>query len=147
MEHVPCESLGYLLSHASRSLNACLNAMFVRGGHRVTAEQWKILQHLWTKDGVPQKELASMIGRDETMTTRFIDGLEKGDYVVRIPDQKDRRRKRIYLTRKGRSSKEVLNRLARENLEEACLGLSEREVERLKAGLRSIMQNLKNKKA
>lgn len=88
-----------------------------------------------------------MVGRDETMTARFIDGLEKSDYVVRIPDEKDRRKKRIYLTHKGRSSREELDRLARENLEEACLGMSDCEVERLKAGLRSIMQNLKNKKA
>jgi MarR family transcriptional regulator, transcriptional regulator for hemolysin len=66
---------------------------------------WAPLIHLdQLGDGISQKELAGRIGLDTSSLVRLLDILgERGD-IERLPDESDRRAKRICLTEKGKAS-------------------------------------------
>ena len=138
------ESLGYIMSRAARALLNRLNRNFVEAGHDVTAEQWRILVHLWHQDGQRQQQLADTICQDKTSTTRLINGLEKRNLVVRIPDTIDRRQKLIYLTPKGKELQKDLIRLAQKTLDEAQQGIEPAHIDICKNVLQRVYRNLSN---
>lgn len=55
-------------------------------------------------DDVSQKELAHRAGLDTSSLVRILDILERDGQISRVPDEADRRSKRILLTGKGRLS-------------------------------------------
>ena len=61
-----------------------------------------IMLLLWKENGQFQQQLADGSYKDKTTLTRQIDGLEKRNLIVRVPDKIDRRQKRGYLTNKGK---------------------------------------------
>lgn len=139
------ESLGFLVGHLSRLMGSRLNDRFREAGHQVTREQWMVLTQLWNSDGSNQQDLALGCSRDKTSITRIIDSLEKLGYVVRIPDQNDRRNKRIHLTQPGRELQSALMEQAYKTREEAETGIDTAEMEACKNVLRQIIETLENK--
>ena len=142
----PSDSVGYYVYNISKLMNARLNRKFIEAGHDVTTEQWKILVQLWIQDGQNQKELSDLTLKNKVSATYLIDGLEKRNLVVRIPDAKDRRVKRIYLTAKGKELKNDINEVAEENNEFAQQGIDEQEIELIKNIMRRILKNVSNSK-
>jgi MarR family transcriptional regulator for hemolysin len=70
----------------------------------LTDASWKPLVHLEIQgDGLHQKELASVVGIDESSLVRLIDVLSERGLVERRVDEKDRRARRIFLTSEGRA--------------------------------------------
>lgn len=69
--------------------------------YEIGSGQIMFLLELYYCDGVSQEELSSYLSIDGANTTRAIKKLEKEGYVVRKQDEKDRRKKRIYLTEKA----------------------------------------------
>ncbi len=136
------DSLGYIVGTASRAMVNRLNRNFAEGGFDVTVEQWAILVHLWQQDGQFQQQLAICSFKDKTSITRLIDGLEKRNLVVRIPDRLDRRQKLIYLTAKGRELRGALVKIALQSLQEAQQGICPEQLAICKEVLRQVSQNL-----
>ena len=136
------ESLGYIIGRAGRSMANRLNHNFEKAGYDVTCEQWAVLMNLCSKNGQSQKELASVSCKDKTSITRLIDGLEKRNLVVRIPDKKDGRQKLIYLTNKGKELQEVLHSLVEKTLLESQEGVNPKDLTVCKDVLRQVAQNL-----
>lgn len=108
----------------------------------LTIEQWSVLYHLWKQDGMTQQELCSASFRDKPSITRLVDNLEKLELVNRIPDEKDRRSNRIFLTETGRRLEEKTMRLAEETLNEALDGVPAEHVEISKHVLQKVYENL-----
>ncbi len=135
-------SFGTIVHWAERALINRLSHNFYNAGHDITVEQWRVLVNLWNREGRTQSELAEAAHKDKTGITRIINGMEKRDLVVRIPDRADGRTKRIYLTRKGKEVQQALVRFARKTLEEALEGISEEEAEFCKGVLRRVIANL-----
>ena len=139
-EFDPNSSIGYYADNVSKVMRARLNRQFQQAGHDVTTEQWKILVQLWMQDGQNQQELSEKTEKNKVSTTHLIDGLEKRNLVVRIPDQNDRRVKRIFLTAKGKELQVALTDIARENNEYALQGISPEDLEKCKSVLRQMLQ-------
>ena len=99
---------------------------------------------LWYKDGQRQQDLADLVHKDKTSITRTIDGMEKRNLVVRIPDRLDRRQKLIYLTDKGKRLREELMRIVREISLEAEKGIKPEDLDVFKGVLAGIRENLSN---
>ena len=136
------ESLGYIIGRAGRSMANRLNQNFAQAGYDVTCEQWSILMNLWQKNGQSQKDLAGTTCKDKTSITRLLDGLEKKNLVVRIPDKKDGRQKLIYLTNKGKELQQELLQLVRKTLGEAQVNIKEKNLTICKEVLRQVAHNL-----
>lgn len=63
-----------------------------------------LLYNLWSRDGLPQSELAERLCVQPATLTRMLDRMEKAGFVVRQPDADDQRVSRIYLTPEGRAA-------------------------------------------
>lgn len=107
-------SLGYLIGHAAMRLKIGLRRLFVRQGLDITPEQWVVLFRLHERQGLTQSELGDRTVKDKTTVTRILDRLEAKGLVVRRPDARDRRNRRLYLTEAGADTLGALMPLIRD---------------------------------
>ena len=66
----------------------------------LTSTQWQILSVIYRDEHLTQSEVANMLSRGKSSIGKSIDSLENRGWVVRVPDAKDRRVKRLQLTDK-----------------------------------------------
>jgi transcriptional regulator, MarR family len=101
-----------------------------------------VLYHLWKEDGKSQQELCNATFRDKPSITRLIDNLEKLNLVKRVPDDKDRRINKVYLTRAAQKLQDETMELAEATLNEALEGVPPAQVELCKEVLQKVYDNL-----
>ena len=90
----------------------------------LTRSQWWVLNKLYFNEGINQSELAALLDIEKPTLGRLLDRLEDKGWVTRVPDAKDRRTKRVYLTAKVEPTMKVMRKQAFETNEEALAGLS-----------------------
>ena len=92
----------------------------------LTMEQLILLFILEQNEGLNISQLAFLSDRDKTTTTRMVEGLQKRNLVVKIPDKKDNRQKLVYQTNLARQVIEELKKTYMPEFEEiAYKGLDE----------------------
>lgn len=138
----PGHSIGYLLRTCYRSFAKALEVHINQQG--VGIGQWFFLRELWEEDGLTQRELASRVGIAAPTTAVAIRGMVKDDLIKRVPDPADRRKKRIFLTEKGRSLKNILLPHARDVNKNATKDFSEEEIRQLREYIHRMKQNLES---
>ncbi len=137
-------SFGRVLGSAHMAMFRYLSRLMRDEGLPITPDQFRVLTHLWGKDGLQQSELAICTNRNRANVTRIIDILEKKDIVKRMPDPDDRRVHKIYLTEKGKALREPTARCALQSIEDSLKGVSKEEVEICKKVLLKIKENVTN---
>lgn len=140
MKYIIAESLGFIISRTNQKLSNYLTRKFKP--YDITPEQWGLLNRLWEKDGVSQKELSELSIKDQTTVTRILDKLERKGLIKRQTSPDDRRSFLIFLTDTGRSLENKLVPIAYEVLDEALQGLSEEEIKQMKLLLNKIFMNI-----
>ncbi len=141
-DHDSEQPLLFLIKRTVRAFIRRLNRSFVAAGYDVTSEQWRMLRWLWHRDGQRQQDLADVAHKDKTSITRIIDGMEKRDLVVRIPDRLDRRQKLIYLTDKGKRLREELMQIVQRTSLGAQQGIEPEHLDVFTDVLAKIRENL-----
>ena len=136
----PEDSLGFLIRDAHRAFCKQLGARIADDG--VTIGMWFFLRILWQEDGLSQRELSRRIGMMEPTTVSAIDTMEKRGFVVRRVDAKDKRRRLVQLTPKGRKLKQKLLPLAYDVNLVAADTFDAAEIETLQGLLSRLKQNL-----
>jgi len=110
--------------------------------HDLTRAQWWVLANLYRRDGQTQRELAKRMDIGAVTMSGLVDRLEAQGWVERRDDPKDRRVKRIWLTRRAEDIRPTVvkgvNQLNRTSLK----GLSNEQIETLVDMLRVIRGNL-----
>lgn len=134
------ESLGFIIYRTHLRLKNSLNQSFKP--FDITTEQWGILNRLWEKDGVSQKDLAEKTHKDQPNITRILDKLEQKGLIRRELNPGDRRAFSVFLTKEGYSLKGHLVPIAESSLEKALKGFTPEEVQTLKDSLNRIYDNL-----
>ena len=130
------DSIGGTLRLLSESWNNAFHAEIDR--YDITRGQWRFLRELWHEDGLTQTELAARVGRREpTAGTAVRVLLRRGLIRIERPDH-DRRKTRIYLTRKGRDLEAELVPLVRKFDALITRDLSRQEVEQFKSLMRRL---------
>lgn len=140
MKYIVDESLGFAINRTNQKLSNFLTRKFKP--YDITPEQWGVLNCLWEKEGIAQKEISKITIKDQTTLTRILDKLERKGFIKRQTTPNDRRVFLIYLTDSGRSLEEVLVPIAYEALDEALQGLSNEEIKQLKVLLNRIYVNV-----
>jgi DNA-binding MarR family transcriptional regulator len=141
-EYTLSESIGHQLAEASRLMSNRLNQRFKANHYPVTFEQWTILIHLWTEDGLSQHELCIKTKKDNPSVCRLIDNMIKRGLVKRVPHPTDRRTNLIYLTSDRKELEKKLNREAFNNVQHATNGISQNEIDICLHVLKQIIKNL-----
>ncbi len=140
MKYITEESLGFIINRTNQKLSNYLTRSFKP--YDVTPEQWGVLNRLWEKDGISQKEISEITIKDQTTLTRILDKLERKGLIKRQTSPDDRRVFLIFLTNEGRSLEDILVPIAYEVLDEALEGLAEEEIKQLKVLLNKIFMNI-----
>lgn len=133
-------SVGYQVRMTHRALQRYLHVKIKP--HGVTLGTWYFLRALWHEDGLTQRELSRRIGTREPTTMTAILAMEATGLVRRVRNDADRRKQNVFLTAKGRRLKSKLIPLAKEVVNTATTGLSEREVALFLGFLSAVQRNL-----
>ena len=89
--------LAHLLAQANRRLNMQLSE------EGVPLDQWRVLRVLYESDGLTMRALADAVTMNRPTMTKVVDKLVADALVYRVPDPKDRRKVRIFLSDQGRT--------------------------------------------
>ncbi len=89
---------------------SCFHAIYLRCFRRLSSESERItpqtlgvLAHLANIGPATVQELATHFGRAQSTVTEIVDRLQSNGLVDRMPDERDRRRIFIWLTKQGRA--------------------------------------------
>jgi DNA-binding MarR family transcriptional regulator len=122
-----------VLAHASATA-------FAR--HGVHEGQQYILLRLWDEDGLAPGELAKRLGLATPTVTRAAARMEVAGLLRRVPDERDRRLVRLFLTDRGRALEKDIGREIDKLSERALASLDQSERAALVRYLHSIRDNL-----
>ena len=111
-------------------------------GLGVTRAQWKVMFRLDRSPGLRQVELADMLDIEPITLCRIIDRLEESGLVERRSDPTDRRAWLLYLADSARPLKAKLDALGDAMIAEAFADIDPSELERMKALLAQIRDNV-----
>ena len=111
-------------------------------GAKVTVDQWVLLKTIDEFQPISQTELAAEAIKDTASITRMLDLLEKKGLVERTPDENDRRKYLIRLSKEGdyfvAQYMDLVIDLRKRGLE----GFSEKEMSLLRSMLLRIQKNM-----
>lgn len=134
------DSLGFIVQRTALKMKYELNRVFKP--HGITPEQWGLLNYLWQKDGIAQKELSDKSYKDQPSVTRILDKLESKGLIVRRLNPRDKRELLVFLSDRGRELKDELFPLAAGYLQKAQRGISEKDLNLFKMLLTKVYNNL-----
>lgn len=103
------EHLSYLIASVNRQLETEMQERLREEGMPI--ERWRILEVLDGEDGVPMGELAGRALLEPTTLTKIIDRMLADGLVLRLLDERDRRRVLVTLTPTGKAAVRRLNRI------------------------------------
>ena len=137
---VPDDRIAHLIKDATRALVRSLQNELKKYG--VPFSQWAILRVLWTQDGLSQRELSSMAGIMESTTANVVRQMEKKGYILRRHLGKNKRKRHVFLTLKGRKLEKKLVPLAEEVNKKARKNIAQEEIKLLRNCLLTMIENL-----
>jgi len=137
---VPDDRIAHLIKDATRALVRSLQNELKK--HGVPFSQWAILRVLWTQDGLSQRELSSMAGTMESTTANVLRQMENKGYILRRHLGKNKRKRHVFLTLKGRKLEKKLVPLAEEVNKKARKNIGQEEIKLLRNCLLTMIENL-----
>jgi len=84
-----------------RSITILLEGEFRQKGIDINLSQFIILNILSTFDDLILEDLSKLIHKDKSAVMRHVNHLELNDFVTKMKDESDKRRKVLILTEKG----------------------------------------------
>ena len=122
-------SVGFLISQlgffSSRRFTQALEPLGI--GPR----DFLLMRFIDASDGQSQHALAERLGIPPSRMVGLVDGLEEMGLIERRPDPEDRRVRRLFLTRAGRSVLEKAGKIAIDYETQLCAGINRKEREQL----------------
>ena len=133
--------LGYMLSRSRRVFKHQMASEFRNRGIDLTFEQYVILKLLDLNADFIQQDLADRLQKDKSIIVRHINCLLEYNYVERLTNTGDKRKKNLTLTPAGI---EILNKMkvvAAEVTNKLLSGITENELEIFQHVLLKIQEN------
>ena len=133
--------LGYMLSRSRRVFKHQMAAEFRNKEIGLSFEQFVILKLLNSNAEFIQQDLADLLQKDKSIIVRHINCLLDHQFVVRLTNKEDKRKKNLTLTNKGIEILNRMNELAVEVSNKLLSGVTESEIEIFKHVLTKIQEN------
>jgi DNA-binding MarR family transcriptional regulator len=122
-------SVGFLISQlgffSSRRFTEALEPLGI--GPR----DFLLMRFVEASDGQSQQALADQLGIPPSRMVALVDHMEEMGLMERRPDPEDRRVRRLFLTRAGRSVLEKAGKIAIDYETQLCAGINRKEREQL----------------
>lgn len=136
----PHNSVGYLARIMFRTFSRSLECRTLT--HDVSSGQWRFLRQLWREDGITQRELSERVGMREPTTVVALKSLEKAGFILRKKMDHDRRKSFVYLTPLAKKLEWAFAPMNAEVHDLATRGMSDGEVDQLRALMSRVIENL-----
>ena len=117
--------------HAEQNLKKykdIVNYAFHKGGYGITYDQWLVLSAISQKQGLTQIAVADITGKEPASISRILKLLEKKELVEKLPDKKNKRAKRIYLSPAGNEIQQRATKTYNALAKEGFNGVYEQEI-------------------
>ncbi|MGQ8337017.1 MarR family winged helix-turn-helix transcriptional regulator [Sunxiuqinia sp. A32] len=133
--------LGYLLGKTLRIYKNRLTSNLREADIEISFQEFIILHKINEKYDLTQQDLANHFQKDKSFILRLINNLIEKRFVVRLPDNEDKRKKNLIMTQKGievlEQTKEVVNNLS----DELLSGISNEDLYTFQKVLKKIEEN------
>jgi MarR family transcriptional regulator, organic hydroperoxide resistance regulator len=120
--------IGYYVQEIARKSSIALNEELEVLG--ITYAQFRVINCLWKKGPLSQKEILKTISVSPPTLTGTVDILEKKMLVYRKPEEEDARTKKIHLTEEGNELQEKAWNII-DNFEERTTGFMSKKEKKL----------------
>jgi MarR family transcriptional regulator, organic hydroperoxide resistance regulator len=120
--------IGYYVQEIARKSSIALNEELEVLG--ITYAQFRVINCLWKKGPLSQKEILKTISVSPPTLTGTVDILEKKKLVYRKPEEEDARTKKIHLTEEGNELQEKAWNII-DNFEERTTGFMSKKEKKL----------------
>ena len=134
------ERLAHIVKVTMRAFHRALQMRLAE--HGVSIGHWTYLRALWQTDGLTQRELSEEAGVSDPTTFTAVKAMERRGYVVRRTVEGDRRKRRVFLTARGRALEAKLVPLAEDVNAVAVRSLSATDVAKARRTLLALLDNL-----
>jgi len=134
------ERLAHIVKATMRAFHRALQVRLAE--HDVTIGHWTYLRALWHSDGLTQRELSDEAGVAAPTTLSALRAMERRGYVVRRSVEGDRRKRKVFLTPRGRALEAKLVPLAKDVNAVAVRGLSAADLAQTRRILLALLDNL-----
>ncbi len=127
----------YLLNQAAEESSLAFQRIY-KDRYGMLRGEWRVLFHLGIYERMTAKDITDRARIHKTKVSRAVHKMQSKGYLTRVPDENDRRKEWLELTKLGRAVYEDLKRAARD-YDEALLGaFSDSEI----AGLKRLLGRL-----
>ena len=107
----------------------------------ITIDQWLTLKTIHDNPGIPQREIAASVFKDQASITRIINALVQKGFLERKANPKDRRRFNLVLSKMGELVLSELDPVIQQNRNTALKGFQVSEVNTMRDQLERIIKN------
>lgn len=137
-------SIGYIIRNFTKALRESILETLKKEGFDITIEEWIALAFLWRFDDKNQQQLGELLLQDKTAVTRLVDNMENNGFVKRTVNQQDKRNKIINLTEAGKKLYKKIVPHIEMTLTIAQGEITKEDLERSKAVINQMKDNLLN---
>ena len=139
------KQLGVFLNFVHNRFKQNVNDAFVEGGYDITAEQFLLMDTLWTEGTISQQQIADIMLKDKNSVVKLIDSLEDKKLVKRVNSPKDRRQNLIKVTGKASKMKDGMTIIALSAVEKITEGIDDDDIQTFISVLDRMAQNMAKK--
>ncbi|MEI7524273.1 MAG: MarR family transcriptional regulator [Mariniphaga sp.] len=133
--------LGYMLNRSRRVFKNQMATELREKKIDLSFEQYVILKLLHFNTNLIQQDLADRLQKDKSIIVRHINCLLEHNYVVRVTNQADQRKKNLTLTSDGVAILNQMKVIAADVTNKLLVGVSETELQIFQDVLLKIQEN------
>lgn len=137
----PEKPLTYLLGQTMNLVKLKLTEKFKENNVELSLEYFILLNYISLKENLTQQDLANHFLRDKSLILRNINTLIDLQYVKRMTDIKDKRKKNLILTEKAYQFLQSAQQLSREISNELLHGVTTEELNHFENVINKIQIN------
>jgi DNA-binding MarR family transcriptional regulator len=119
--------LTYLLGQTIKLVQLKISGKFKENNVELSLEYFILLQYISQKENLTQQDLANHFLRDKSIILRQVNTLIELEYIKRLVDENDKRKKNLILTEKAVNFLQSARKLTQQISEELLLGVTEEE--------------------
>lgn len=136
------QSIGFTVKQINNVFEKDLTEQLKTTG--ITSSQCAVLDFLFqtNKEEVSQRDVERYLSLKNPTVTGLLKRLDEKGFILCVPNEKDRRKKNIYLTEKAYDIRRRMEADRKRTEKKLTLGMTKKEVEALKKGLNKVLYNI-----
>lgn len=103
------------------------------------------VEYLYDNPGASAQEMAKCIRVDKATLTKMVKKLSQIDYIDIVPDDKDKRIKHLYLTKKAEPVAKHIKRIHHDFYQTLCQDIDQNNIQLTEDTLSKMMENVNKK--